>query len=56
MKLSRQRWSTDGVKNMLRLRVQFKLSQIQWISIVIARNEAIQGVPGLDCFTLPGSQ
>ncbi|MDR1557776.1 MAG: hypothetical protein LBS88_12235 [Tannerellaceae bacterium] len=33
--------------------MQFKWSQIQWISIVIARYEAIQGVPGLDCFTLP---
>jgi hypothetical protein len=30
--------------------VYFKLSQIQWISIVIARYEAIQGVPALDCF------
>ncbi|MDR1556759.1 MAG: hypothetical protein LBS88_06975 [Tannerellaceae bacterium] len=28
--------------------VQFKWSQIQWISVVIARSEAIQGVPGLD--------
>jgi hypothetical protein len=33
-------------------RVQFKLPQIQWISVVLARYEAIQGVPGLDCFTL----
>ncbi|MDR1555526.1 MAG: hypothetical protein LBS88_00660 [Tannerellaceae bacterium] len=36
---------------------QFRLSQIQWISVVLARYEAIQGAPSLDCFTLlSGSQ
>ncbi|MDR1556520.1 MAG: hypothetical protein LBS88_05755 [Tannerellaceae bacterium] len=31
--------------------VHFKLSQIQWISIVLARYEAIQGARAPDCFT-----